>query len=423
MIPVDDYLRHIVSLVKPLSPTMLGVYDALGCVLARDLPALVSVPPFTNSAMDGYAMRVADIPEKTCADAPFSLRVVGDIPAGDSRHLTCEPGTAWRIMTGAALPDGADCVVKVEDTDQPSGNAPLPKAVTIFTSPSLHHNIRQAGEDVTEGHIVLQSGIPLTAAALSSATSIGYSQLPVYPQPRIAIISTGTELVTAGKALRHGQIPDSNSVLLHNLAISNHCKVTAVHRCNDSTEEFYHTLIKVAQNADIIITTGGISAGAYDVVKAFGMKSDMYFTRVAMQPGKPQGCGVMTNSRGDSVLVATLPGNPVSVFVSFFAFVRPVLYRLTHRSPNSVLPPIAATFTSSWTSRAGKRQFVPVHVTDPLRPGETPMATPTHHLGSTSHLVASLHLANGLAVIPEDVEEIPQWGIVDVLRLGTDMCS
>ena len=430
----------------------MPVAEALGATLAEDVFARFPVPPFTNSAMDGFAVRSCDLPnvlENTSTPAatgaeksattvpaatpsqselpsapgddgakktlPLTLPVEADIAAGDNGDYQLSPGHAIRIMTGARMPAGADTVIKVEDTTLPAGPLDLPKEVTIERCPRAGANVRKAGEDAAVGDLVLAAGTVLTPAALSSAVSIGYSELPVYRRPRVAVISTGLELRPAGASLKGAQIPDSNSVLLEALLRRQDVIVSGVYSSDDEPEVFAKTLEQAAQGADLIVTTGGVSAGAYDVVKQVGLSGGLAFTKVAMQPGKPQGFGSIAAPDGAAVYVATLPGNPVSVFVSFHVFVRPVLAALSGKEGRAALQTRAATTTVAWKSPAGKRQFVPVHLTEAERVGDTPTVTPTHRLGARSHFVASLHQANALAIVPEEVTEVEQWSLVDVL--------
>lgn len=452
MKPVDEYLNQVLTQVNSLPPTVMPVAEALGTTLAEDVFARFPVPPFTNSAMDGFAVRSGDLPhvfentsistvtqtEKTAEPMPattpsqtelpsapgddgakntlpLTLPVEADIAAGDNGDYQLSPGHAIRIMTGARMPAGADTVIKVEDTTLPAGPLDLPKEVTIKRCPRAGANVRKAGEDAAVGDLVLAAGTVLTPAALSSAVSIGYSELPVYRRPRVAVISTGLELRPAGATLKGAQIPDSNSVLLEALLRRQDVVVSGVYSSDDEPEVFAKTLQQAAQGADLIVTTGGVSAGAYDVVKQVGLSGGLAFTKVAMQPGKPQGFGTIAAPDGADVYVATLPGNPVSVFVSFHVFVRPVLAALSGKQGRAALQTRAATTTVAWKSPAGKRQFVPVHLTEAERVGDTPTVTPTHRLGARSHFVASLHQANALAIIPEDVTEVEQWSLVDVL--------
>ena len=247
--------------------------------------------------------------------------------------------------------------------------------------------------------------------------SVGYAKVSVYPSPRVAIVSTGDELRAPGEELKGAQIPDSNSVMIAALARRSGAQVAGVFRSNDDPAQFADVLRRAGEVADLIITSGGVSAGAYDVVKEVGLGQGVEFVRVAMQPGKPQGFGVLQAADGREVLLATLPGNPVSVFVSFHMFVRPILAELTGRDGHELLRPIVVTSPNGWRSPAGKRQLVPVVLSEPDGPEQTPVVVPTHKLGSRSHLVASLHSVNALAIVPEDVTSVEPWSILTAIRV------
>lgn len=426
MLKVEDYLQQLLSLVTPAPIYEVAVRQALGTVIAQDLTAKFAVPPFTNAAMDGFAMRSTDIPEYNAEseianlsgnpeDLYFWLPVAGDIPAGDNHDYECKPGTCWRIMTGARLPRGADTVVKVEDTNLAPGDVPLPDKVQIQAKISASENVRFQGEDAQVGDLIMAAGELLTPAALASLVSVGYAQIPVRKKPKVAIISTGDELATPGQALTGAMIPDSNSVLLEMLCVKADAQVVGVYRSGDDPTYCRQILRKAASEAEIILTSGGVSAGAYDVIKQIGANSQLKFSKVAMQPGKPQGLGVWRENDGNEALIITLPGNPVSVFVSFHTFVRPVLAALSGQDPYKYLQTKLGTSAVGWKSPAGKRQFVPVSISEPHNCGGTPIVQPTHQLGSRSHFVASLHKANGLAVIPEDITEVKPWSVLEIL--------
>ena len=354
--------------VHPLSPVELPIDQALDHVLVDDLVARFAVPPFSNSGMDGYALHL-DHDLEASPEHPVTIAVAGDIAAGDNETHILEPGTAWRIMTGARIPEGANTIVPVEDTSEEPGPHPPPERISI------------------------------------------------YPSPRIAIVSTGDELRAPGEELQGAQIPDSNSVMIAALARRAGAQVTGIFRSNDDPAHFAEVLRQAGDVADLIITSGGVSAGAYDVVKEVGLGKGVDFVRVAMQPGKPQGFGVLQASDGRDVYLATLPGNPVSVFVSFHMFVRPVLAEFTGRNGRELLRPIVVTTPNGWISPAGKRQFVPVILSEPDGPEQTPVVVPTHRLGSRSHLVASLHSVNALAIVPEDVTSVEPWSILTAVRV------
>lgn len=400
MILLADYQRITQEGVTPLPAETVQTAAGGGRVLATDLLAIHPVPPFTNSAMDGFAIRSGEVVDGTV------LPVTGDVPAGGTDPLPLAPGTAQRIMTGAPIPPGADAVVQLEDTDQPSGSAALPDRVRITRAPAPGRHIRIRGEDVAAGAMVVRAGTRLTAAGLAAAISVGHGTVPVRRRPRVAIITTGSELRRAGEPLGPGEIPNSNGPLLAQLIRDAGCEVPTHLTTGDDAEEFAAALDS-ALTADLVVTSGGASAGAFDVVKHVTTPLGVEFRSVAMQPGRPQGHGWIER-HGSRVPVFALPGNPVSVFVSFHVIVRPVL-ELLH-GIESQPPTVSARATSGWRSSAGRRQFMPVHVSF----GEEVTCAPVHPLGSRSHLVASLYLANGLAITPEDAVEVRPSAVLPV---------
>lgn len=426
----EDYVAEVLSHLAPLPAVELPLSKAHGAVLAADVQALLPVPPWTNSAMDGYAVRSAETVGAS-PSSPRSLPVSGDLPAGQAPGPLA-PGSAIRIMTGAALPKGADAVVRVEDTDQSPGPHPLPTAVALHKEVQPGENVRQAGENVTAGEPVLSAGTVLSATALSSLVSTGHASVPVIPRPRVAVISTGSELVPAGQTLKPGMIPDSNSVLLSGLIQEAGGVVGPVLHAGDSAEELSATLRKAATQADLVVTSGGVSAGAYDPLTMLAAATspadgaggvgtgtgtdistniELSFTKVAMQPGKPQGRGVIHAADGRDVPILMLPGNPVGVLVSFTLIVAPALARLGGWPPINT-PPLTARAAVGWKAAGARRQHIPVRfVTAPSQEHATdstvaPWVEPTHRLGSGSHLVASLSQAQALAVVPAGVEEV-----------------
>nr|NLD40577.1 molybdopterin molybdotransferase MoeA [Actinomycetales bacterium] len=284
MITVEQHLARITDGVRPLPSEEVPIIDGVGRVLAEPLLALHPVPPFTNSAMDGFAVRAA------VATPGVWLPVRGDVPAGPVEPAPLEPGTAQRIMTGAPLPEGADAIVPVEDTDQPRGPAPLPERVRIDAAPVAGRFVRRAGEDVAPGAEVLPAGTLLTPAAVAAAISVGHGTARVHRRPRVVVLSTGAELRPAGEPLEPGQIPDSNGPLLAALARGEGAEVLYAASTGDGTEEFAAAL-HTALAADVVVTSGGASAGAFDVVKEVAEPLGVEFVEVAMQPGKPQGHG------------------------------------------------------------------------------------------------------------------------------------
>ena len=441
MIPLEDYVAQVLGALSPLEGSRLALGQAHGRVLAEDVTAAVPVPPWTNSAMDGYAVRAEDT-TGAGPQTPVVLPVSGDVPAGAApRPLAA--GTAQRIMTGAMLPEGADAVVKVEDTDQDPGPQPVPERVEIHAAVSPGLSVRRAGEDVTAGDPVMASGTRLSAAAISALASVGLGSVLVSPQVRVAVVSTGAELRDAGQALEPGTIPDSNSLLLAGLVAEHGAVCTSVARSGDTAEALAKVLRQAAAGADLIVTSGGVSAGAFDPLTMLaqaqrGEEAPVHldFVKVAMQPGKPQGHGWVRADDGRRVPIICLPGNPVSVLVSFTTIVAPALARLA--DVDSSLPDLpgrptlTARAAAAWLTPPGRRQHVPVRFTEPptelvagsvagadagYRIGAQPgpdaapdtgvsWVTPTHRLGSGSHLVASLPAAQALAVVAAEVESV-----------------
>lgn len=388
----------------------LPAEECLGRRLATDLHSLIPLPPFTNSAMDGFALRRDDL----AGEGPWSLPVVADIPAGDTREHRLEAGQAMRIMTGAPLPQGADTVVKVEHTDHAAGVAQAPASVEIRVAPKLGANVRVKGEALEAGSPVLEAGCLLDGTALAAAISVGHGTLAVLPRPRVLVVTTGTELRRAGEALERGQIPDSNGILLRGLVEDAGGRVVANLRTGDTPEELRRALDE-APDADLVITAGGISAGAYEVVR-LTLGTDAGFHHVAQQPGGPQGVGATpVGPRGRETPVICLPGNPVSVFTTFHMYVAgalAVMSGLVHPERGATVPSaVMARARVGWESPEGKTQFIPVRFVDEAGVGSGDEAgvrwvEPVHPLGSKSHLVASLAHAQGIGVVAPEFGEV-----------------
>ncbi|MCB1264308.1 MAG: molybdopterin molybdotransferase MoeA [Mycobacterium sp.] len=393
---VEDHRRVVAELISARAPHRCGLAEALGLVLAADLAAPLSLPVFDNSAMDGYAVRAEDVATAS-ADSPVELPVAEDIPAGRTDRPTLAAGTAHRIMTGAPLPAGATAVVPVEATD---GGMPT---VAIRSAARAGQHIRQAGEDVTAGMTVLRAGEIVSPAALGLVAALGVDSLAVIPRQRVLVVSTGSELVPAGTDLAPGQIYESNAVMLAAAAREAGAAVVDVAMCPDDVGRFRALLDGRAGQVDLIITSGGVSAGAYEVVKdAFG-STGVEFVKVAMQPGMPQGAG----RTADGCPIITLPGNPVSALVSFEVFIRPAL-RAAMGMPGTERPRRTAVLTEALTSPRGKRQFRR-GVYDP------DTGTVTGYGPAASHHLRWLASANCLLDIPEDVthvgagEQVEMW--------------
>ena len=399
-------LIEALALSHVLPHETLPVEECLGRRLAVDIRSLIPLPPFTNSAMDGFAVRREDLE----GEGPWTLPVAGDIPAGDTRDNRLEAGQAWRIMTGAPIPAGADTVVKVEQTDHAAGIAQAPKTVEIRVAPKLGENVRVAGEALAAGSPVLEAGRVLDGTALSAAASVGHGTLTVLPRPRVIVVSTGTELKRAGEALERGQIPDSNGILLRGLVEEAGGRVVAHLRTGDTPAELRHAL-DTAPEADLVLTAGGISAGAYEVVR-LTLGTDAGFHHVAQQPGGPQGVGsTPVGPGGRETPIICLPGNPVSVFTTFHMYVAgalAVMSGLVAPERGATAPSgIHARARTRWDSPSGKTQFIPLRfVSAPGDEAGARWVEPVHSLGSKSHLVASLANAEAIGVVAPEIETV-----------------
>jgi molybdopterin molybdotransferase len=391
VITVEEHLSRIIGTVRRLPPIGLSLPDAQGCVLAEDVTSEVALPGFANSAMDGYAVHAADL-EAASETAPARLPVVHDIAAGNTQALSLAPGQSMRIMTGAPMPHGADAVVQVEHTD--GGLA----WVSFSASVSVGQNVRQVGKDVAAGDLVMREGTRLEARQIALLAAVGTARVSVTPKPRVVVISTGDELIEPGTVPAFGQVVDSNGLMLTAAVRALDCIAFRVGCVRDDARTFLSVIESQLLRADAVITTGGVSMGAYDTVKeVLSRVGTMRFDKVAMQPGMPQGFGVLGE---DEVPVFTLPGNPASALVSFEVFVAPALRLLAGR-PQQEAPLVTAVATHDWTAPAGKVQFARV-VLSRNGSGHTVAITGLQD----SHGLGGLAGANALAVIPADVTSV-----------------
>jgi molybdopterin molybdotransferase len=394
---VDEHQQVVAGLITGKPPVLLPLAETLGLVLADDVVASLSLPGFDNSAMDGYAVIADDIAAAT-PEQPVLLPVAEDIPAGRTDALTLKPGTAHRIMTGAPVPTGATAVVPVEATDGATDT------VAIRAGAKAGQHLRRAGEDVTAGTTVLRAGQVLTPASLGLAAALGLGELKVVPRQRVLVMSTGSELVAPGTPLQPGQIYESNAVMLAAAVRDAGALVVASPMVGDDVAAFRDALNRHAGDADLIITTGGVSAGAYEVVKD-SLGGEVEFVKVAMQPGMPQGAGSVNGTP-----IITLPGNPVSALVSFEVFIRAPL-RTAMGLPTPERPRRTAVLAEDLTSPSGKRQF---------RRGvlDRDAGTVTSYGPPASHHLRWLASADCLLEIDEDVAQLAAGSPVRVWDLA-----
>lgn len=406
---VEEHLAEVLAVARPLETIEVTLATASGRTLATPVLARVDIPVFDNSAMDGFAVRFADVAHAS-ADAPAELRVVADLPAGTDLDPTLAAGEAARIMTGSPLPAEADTVVPFEDTVGGLEDS-LDRAVVVATPRAIGAHVRRRGGDAHTGDEIIPAGIALGGLQLAAAAAAGVPRVTVARAPRVVVLSTGTELAAPGATLRRGQIPESNSVLLSELAREAGADVVHVGSVGDDEDDF-RAVLASAVDADVVITSGGVSAGAYEVVKnALGSDAAISFVKVAMQPGKPQGFGVLPGG----ALFFGLPGNPVSSAVSFETFVRPALLALQGRT-NLHRALLRLPASEAWSTPPGRRQYLPAAI-DRTDPGHWTIRPATAG-GSGSHLAGGLARAEAYAVVPGDIDRVEPGDLVDVMLVS-----
>jgi molybdopterin molybdotransferase len=433
---VEAHLAEILGTVRPLAPTELSLSDVNGLVLAEDVTASVPLPSFDNSAMDGYAVRVADIAAAS-EQTPVTLPVVAEVAAGDTGAYALAPGTAIRIMTGAMLPHGTEAVVPVEWTDAGAAR------VAIRGSAERGQALRLAGEDAKAGEVLVSAGTMLRPMHVAVIAAAGRGTVRVRPRPRVVVLSTGSELAEPGTPIVPGRIWDSNSFMIAAAAREAGCLAYRQSIVPDNPDEVLPAIEDQLVRADLMITTGGVSMGGeYDVVKAaLRQLGTVRFRKVAMQPGMPQGFGTVALAastaaeahprrgiigrlaeRGevaeravgrasdrDRVPLFTLPGNPVSAYVSFQVFVRPAIGALQAYDQLG-LEATRAELTGPLRSPPGRRSFLR-GVLDRRAGRIAPL------IGQGSHQVATLGKANALIIVPESVVQMAAGETADVLVL------
>jgi len=399
MIPLDEAQRIVLDACPPLAPVVVDLADAVGLVLAADVVADEQVPPFDNSAVDGYAVVAADV-----ADAPVTLDIVGEVAAGAAPTVTLQRGQAIRIMTGAPVPQGADAVVMVEHAELVDD-----RTVRLDATASSGAAVRLAGSDVEVGDHVVPAGTVVSAAVLGTLASVNTRRVRAHPRPRVAVLATGDELVSDGGPLAPGQIRETNLRMLVVLLEQAGCDVTNVGVVADDEAVLETTLRAGASEHDVIVTSGGVSMGDYDVVKAvLGRIADMRWMQIAIKPAKPFAFGLL-----DGVPVFGLPGNPVSALVSFELLARPALRRMM--GMQRLMRPSVIAISDDGVERRpdGKVHFQRVvgAFEDDGRYHVTNVG------GQASHQLAATAMATALAVVP-DGDGLPAGSEVAALVLG-----
>ena len=435
LLPLEDARAQVLAAIPAALPAeMVALSNSLGRVLAADVVAATDLPPWDNSAMDGYAIRAADVAGATEA-APVLLRVAGEVAAGSASETAVLPGRALRIATGAPMPPGADAVVAVEQTTPlgadgsagPRGReatGPLPARIRVHEATLPGRSVRRRASDLQLGRVVLAAGRAIGPAELAIIAAGGVARVAVHARPRVAVLSTGDELRRAGRDLGAAGIPDSNGPALVALCAAAGAEARHLGIAPDRLEPTLELLRSAIVDADLVIVSGGVSVGPYDVVRgAFAQVGTVDLWRAAIQPGKPFAFGTAPRGEhrpGPPVLLFGLPGNPVSVFVTFEVFVRPALRRLAGRTQAALLRPVdAAVLEEAVTKSIGRRTFLRVAA---LRDAATgaPVRDAAGRVrvalagGQESHQLSALAAADGLAVVPESVASLPAGAGVEL---------
>ncbi len=411
LLPVSVARERLLAAFTPLPIEQTALVDSVGRVLAEDVVAAFDQPPFTNSSMDGFAVRSADIAAAS-AEAGVDLPVVGDIRAGDAAQTPLQPGQAMRIMTGAPLPPGADAVSPVENTSWAAFRHSSPgdsRSVRIFHPEAPGSNVRPAGQDLRKGQAALEAGLRLRPQDVGFLATLGYDRVHVRRKPRLAIFSSGDELLPAGAVLTAGKIYDSNTYTLTALAEAAGAETINLGVAEDSAQAIEQILRQALQTqADMILSSAGVSVGAFDfvrsVVEAHGRLS---FWRVNMRPGKPVAFG----EYGGTPFVG-LPGNPVSAFVGFEVFVRPAL--LYMQGAAHILRPPVTVMLGEPVESDGRESYLRAVVEQ--QAGRY-VAYLTGHQGSGN--LRSLVQANALLFVPSEVKSLPSGAEATVWLLDS----
>jgi molybdopterin molybdotransferase len=410
VISVDQALKKVLEHVETLEAEERPILDCLGQVLAEDVFSAINIPPLDNSAMDGYAVRAADT-RGASHESPRILRVVDTVAAGAVARLGVEPGTAIRIMTGAPIPEGADGVVRFEDTDESErGGNSAETGVMIEVKPGAE--IRRAGEDIAAGSLVLSKGTVLRASEIGVLASLGCGKAKVIRRPVVAILSTGDEIADIARPLSGGKIYNSNSYSLAAL-VQRYGAVPRMLGIALDNEDSLVGKLRPGLDADMVITSGGVSMGDYDVVReVLAKQGDIVFWRVREKPGKPLVFGMIKGQgKVKDIPFFGLAGNPVSAMVNFELFARPAILKMRGRK-NLAKPTVRAVVEDAIVNTDGRRVFTRVFVE---KRGDGYFARLTGPQGSG--ILTSMALANGLAIVPEDEPGVKPGDEVEVMML------
>ncbi|MBV9257232.1 MAG: molybdopterin molybdotransferase MoeA [Ktedonobacteraceae bacterium] len=390
MLSVEEALERILANIKPLDSTHVPLSEALGLVLAEDIVAQENIPPFNNSAMDGFALLSKD--SKPRDGQPPRLRVTGGIAAGYVADSPVEEGTAMRIMTGAPVPAGADAVIQVELTRFDGPESPW---VEVLQEVAPGNNIRPAGEDIQRGQTVLRRGAEIGAGEIGVLATLGWATVPVVRRPRVAILGTGDEVIDIEEALQPGKIRNSNSYLLEATVRQAGAEAHRLGVARDTVESL-HEKFSAAMAYDLILTSGGVSVGDFDLVKKIMQEQgNIDFWRINMRPGKPVAFGYI----GETPLLG-LPGNPVSTAVTFELFGRPLIRKMLGHT-RLLKPQVDVIVEDGISDRAMRRHYVRAHVR--WQDGRF-IARTTGNQGS--HVMTSLLDANAFVIVPEGGVEV-----------------
>ena len=415
MLSVEEARSRILEMFQPLESERKPILEALGQVLAEDVSSPMFIPPLANSAMDGYAVQSSDVTGAT-PDTPASLRVIGQVAAGQLPQNEVVPGTAVRIMTGGPIPPGADTVVPFEDTDEydlkSSGMGLSDIAeIKVNIGASEGSNVRPAGQDISKGQTVLKKGMLLRPSEIGVLASVGRDMVEVVRRPVVAVIATGDELMEPGGPIAPGKIYDSNSYSV-TAAVLRYGGVPRFLGIARDNLESMNAKLEEGLDADLLLTSAGVSRGDYDIVKdLLASRGKVAFWSVRMRPAKPLAFGVFPRPGGRQVPHVGLPGNPVSALVAFEELVRPAILRMLGRT-DLEKPTIRAELEEDVVNTDGRRVFARVVVT--RRDGRY-YACLTGDQGSG--VLTSMALANGLAICPEDVPRMKAGEEVDVQML------